>query len=82
MADKITKSNLLNVGIEYSNADETITTKIVIPDCKHGLTENDIKNYIDSSLGSYRGKGGVVLNRNNIYTADETATEKIEINLE
>lgn len=85
MADKITTSNVLNVGVEWTTSDdEKITTKISVPDCKHGLTETVIKNRIFYSIfGQYKPTNeNITLTRDNVYTADETATEKIEIDLE
>lgn len=85
MADKITTSNVLNVGIEWTTSeDEKIITKISVPDCKHGLTETIIKNriYYSVFLAYLPTNKNGSLTRDNIYTADETAVQKLEIDLE
>lgn len=44
MADKISISKSLSIGVEYAEGRETRTTTINIPNFRTGLTEQQIKN--------------------------------------
>ncbi len=85
MADTITSSNVLDVGFDYTLDGENKTIKFEVPDCKHNLTEADIKTNSALSLfinGYILAEGTVSLKSANVYTADETAVQKIMIDIE
>lgn len=76
MADSITSSKNLSIGIEYTKGSTTTKTSITIPNYKSSLTEQQIKNafanqnviyYDEDQSGSY-----ITVGSENIYTASTT----------
>lgn len=85
MADTITSSNVLTVGFEYQLEGENKTIDIKVPDCKANITKSNITSRNTFRLfasGCILADGNVSLTAANVYTADETATEKIMIDIE
>lgn len=76
MADTVTSSKNLNIGIEFTVGDKTTKTSIIIPDYKTTVTAEQIKNafrsqsviyYDEPESGNYQ-----MINADNIYTASTT----------
>ena len=81
MSDTVETSNNLTIKYNDPSGGDTIT-QMIIPDCKHGLTETEIKNYNYIVSSGYIKINDTTLKKTDAYTADETATEKINISLE
>lgn len=85
MADKVTTTNTLGVGIEYPDAEKgTIKTAYLkIPNPKIGLTESQIKNAVGNLLTAEILKDihGNVISTTAIATAYTETQEVVDLDI-